>query len=357
MDLPETIDLSEPMELATVDRPEGPVEDWAQAFEAWLGGMAVNTQTAYKAAWRALLAQCRLKPWQIGRGDVARWVESLRQKGLAEKTINMRVAGISSFFRYAGNDFTVTRNGREEPLFAGLNPAGARTLRNKAAAYKRSGFLSPEESRLLLTVVSMRTGIQAKRDYALFLTYLMTGRRNSEVRQLKWGDLETAMDGKAYYTWSGKGQTDVKHELPAPCLEAIRAWLVADGRLRSIQPGDTIFTATNDHASRLPGGKTWAPGAPLSSKQVGKLLRYYAALGGIEGHIHVHMLRHSAAMLRKAVGDDVEAISSQLVHSSLAVTQIYLHSLEGRGDESWEKVAALLGVPIKNNKIRKKSKE
>jgi integrase len=49
-------------------------------------------------------------------------------------------------------------------------------------------------------------------------------------------------------------------------------------------------------------------------------------------------------MLRKQAGDDIEQISAFLGHSSLSITAVYLHRLEGRADVSWAKVAALLGL-------------
>ena len=43
----------------------------------------------------------------------------------------------------------------------------------------------------------------------------------------------------------------------------------------------------------------------------------------------VHVLRHTAAKLRRDVGESVESVSQFLDHSSLAVTTTYLRRLEG----------------------------
>ena len=58
----------------------------------------------------------------------------------------------------------------------------------------------------------------------------------------------------------------------------------------------------------------------------------------------VHVLRHSAAKLRRDVGESVEQVSSFLDHANLAVTTTYLRRLEGEEDGGWRKVAALLGT-------------
>jgi len=229
------------------------------------------------------------------------------------------------------------------------------------------------EARALLQAIPRDT-MQGLRDYALFLCYLATGRRNSEVRTLKWEAFEGAGDGerqfgerqageRVWYRWSGKGKSDKRYECPLPVWQAIHAYLKAAGRLEGIRSDDFIFTALSDHAARLPNvsgkiavvnevndriadGETWRPGlTPLSMHEVGRLLKRYARLGGLDpGKVKVHTLRHTAAMLRKESGASLEEICQFLCHSSLAVTQIYLHEVEGKKDTCWSRVEALLGL-------------
>jgi len=58
----------------------------------------------------------------------------------------------------------------------------------------------------------------------------------------------------------------------------------------------------------------------------------------------VHILRHSAAKLRRDAGESIEDVSRFLDHSSLQVTTVYLRRLEGQEDRSWRSVADALGV-------------
>src|SRR5664280_3914474 len=58
----------------------------------------------------------------------------------------------------------------------------------------------------------------------------------------------------------------------------------------------------------------------------------------------VHVLRHSAAKLRRDAGESIEDVSRFLDHSSLAVTSTYLRRLEGQEDRGWGKVAEALGL-------------
>jgi hypothetical protein len=60
----------------------------------------------------------------------------------------------------------------------------------------------------------------------------------------------------------------------------------------------------------------------------------------------IHVLRHTAAKLRRDAGESIEEVSSFLDHSSLAVTTVYLRRLEGQEDRTWRDVAVAIGVGL-----------
>jgi site-specific recombinase XerD len=320
---------------------------WTEAFALWLDSRrSANTRRAYERAWREFLNFSSKNPWEIVKTDVSLWVDALHRQGLSKCTVAQYVAAISSFYVYARDDYEVRLpDGRAVPLHD-ANPAASKSLRPAVKAYGKATYLASDEARALLQAIK-RTTVQGLRDYALFLTYLATGRRNSEVRNLKWGDFQDS-GGRLYYRWSGKGKEDQRFEMPLRVWQAIEAWLKAAGRLSTMQDGDYIFTAISELAGRLPTvqAESWDPFAqPLSMRQVGALLKKYARKAGLDPKkIHVHTLRHTAAMLRKEAGDDVEKICAFLGHSGIAVTQIYLHTVEGQKDTSWSTVEALLGL-------------
>lgn len=307
------------------------LELWGEAFEAWLTRLnADTTRRAYKSAWRVFLAFVDKAPWQVGKADVVRWVNDMESHGYAQCTIHLRLSAISSFYEFARNDFTTTgADGAESPLI-NRNPAAARTLRKKISPYGKASPLTTAQAKTLLGSID-RANAQGARDYALILAFLLTGRRNSELRKLQWKNIE--YEGKTvWYVWSGKGKTDQKYEMPRPVWEAILEWLRLVGRLEHMQRDDYIFTATN----RI---------TPLSMREIGRMLKKYAARCGLDAEeIHVHTLRHTAAMLRREAGDDILDISEFLGHSSVATTQIYLHRIGGRKDKSSGRVGGLLGL-------------
>ena len=293
---------------------------WQRALELWLGSRRCeNTRRAYAAALQDLLASSGRAVYAVGRLDVAAWVEQMRGRGLAESTVQLRVSGVSSFYRYAAD---------EGGVGAVDNPAGGRSLRRRVEPYGKAGWLSAEEARALLAAIDRSTA-RGLRDFALLAGYLLLGRRNSEWRGVRWGDLENRGAQGWQYRWSGKGKQDQRADLPAPVIAAVCAALYAAGR--ALGPEDFVFEGQ--------------AGRPIDASTARAIVKRSARLAGLDPRrVRVHTLRHTAAMLRKQAGCGLEEIMAQLGHSTLAITQIYLHSLEGRKDSSWGTVAQMLGL-------------
>ncbi|HPL70343.1 MAG TPA: tyrosine-type recombinase/integrase [Brevefilum sp.] len=314
-------------------------EKWSSAFALWLSSKSGNTRRAYEMAWEQLLDFTGKMPWEMGSADVETWVGELR-KAYSESTVQQRLAAVSSFFSYARLQYMDIVDGVEVPLYR-YNPAKA-VNRPKVQPYGKAHPLTIEDVRALLNAIP-RTGPQGLRDYALILAFVLTGRRNSEIRNLRWGDLEQR-DGRFWYTWQGKGCTSGRYELPAAVAQAMMDWLISADRMDEIQPDDYIFTPLCDHANRFPG-VDHDPGRPLSTRYIRDVVKKYARLAGLDAdQVRVHDLRHTAAMLRAEAGDDVRSISAFLGHADLRTTSRYLFRVGGRKDESWKKVCEMLSL-------------
>ncbi len=95
-----------------------------------------------------------------------------------------------------------------------------------------------------------------------------------------------------------------------------------------------------------PAESLWQAGARRGGVTSGtfyaRFRRYLVAAGLAPTGIHV--LRHTAAKLRRDAGESIEEVSAFLDHSSLAVTTVYLRRLEGQEDHAWRDVAKAIGV-------------
>lgn len=332
---------------------------WEEAARVWMSTLAPNSMRAYKAAWSALLLSCGKNYWEIDQTDIANWLEAMAEAGLSKGTISLRLAGISSFFRFVIEDFShemlVQSNGRHGRL-TDFNPASGRRIRKpyKTSPYGRSYWLNQQQIKAVLDAIPQNT-VQGLRDYALFLGYVHTGRRNQELRKLRWGDVEDrGEDDRIWYRWSGKGKENIRQEMPRPAWEAILRYLAAAGRLDGMRAEDYIFTALNDNVKkmrRIDGrpvvSEDWYVGcAPISGHSVNDLLKRYCRKAGIQEKFgHAHTLRHSSAMLRIKTGQPVEKVQKHLGHENISTTQIYIqHALDHDPDEGWAAVDALLGL-------------
>jgi integrase len=80
---------------------------------------------------------------------------------------------------------------------------------------------------------------------------------------------------------------------------------------------------------------------PISDATFYAHLRRYGELAGL-GRVSPHVLRHTAAKLRRQTGATIEEVSTMLGHQSIATTAVYLRRLEDGPDDGWASVAAVL---------------
>jgi hypothetical protein len=114
------------------------------------------------------------------------------------------------------------------------------------------------------------------------------------------------------------------------------------------QPQYTTTTPKAQRATRLPNidPAAWDPNSALSAATVNRLLKHYARRAGLDPRpLHVHTLRHSAAMLEEQTGAGLLAISRLLGHADPKTTIRYLDHLRGQPDTSWAQKCALLDLP------------
>ena len=245
--------------------------------------------------------------WAYGKGASGRDPSSA--------TVGARIACLSSYFR-----FLIRMN------ITTANPCDALERPRSVQAVARG--LSADEVRRLLAVVP--DTIAGRRDRALLLLFVLTGRRRAEVIGLTAGDI--SIEGEtAFYSYRGKGGKRGRRELPRPAYAALCATL-----------GDAGLAL----AEMDPSASLWQAGAGtrgVTSSTFYAHFRRYLRLAGL-APTGLHILRHTAAKLRRDAGASIEAVSSFLDHSSLAVTSVYLRRLEGETDRTWPDVAVAIGV-------------
>lgn len=331
-------------------------ETWRAAVEGWLAAGSANTQAAYTTALAQFVAYLGCdgseRPlvdevidaqlWRVTAADVRMWQRALQAQGLAPATVNSRIAGLSSFFRFCQEQVAYVDQAHEvhKPLLA-VNPAA--TVRRLEAPQSPRVALSVEQARALLRVPN-RSTVSGCRTYALLLAYLLTGQRNSEMRTLRWGDIRR--EGEAVlYRWHGKGKSGEERLHPA-VYAAITAYLQAAGRLGTIAPENFIFTPLDADVARRFGYRQVKENQPISRQRVNQIVKATAKRAGLRPElITTHTLRRTAARrFYEASGFDLDETAKILHHGSPTTTRVYLNQPERETGAIWESVAALYGV-------------
>lgn|SRR3990167_707261 len=224
----------------------------------------------------------------------------------SSSTVGVRLAALRSFY-----DF-----GRR---MGGLTNDPTRDVRGPRRSVALPKGLSNDEVKQLFAVVpSSPSGL---RDRAMIGLGLTMGLRRAEILGITAGDF--SRNGSIYLSWRGKGGKQRRRQVPLAVFNAILASLAKIGKdLETMAPDEKVFN--------------------ISSSGLYANFMKYAKKAGISD-FSPHVLRHTAAKLRRANGASIEEVSNLLGHTDIATTARYLKRLEGEDDPGVDTIAAMIG--------------
>jgi integrase len=160
----------------------------------------------------------------------------------------------------------------------------------------------PESNREYLTIDEVKQLIKTDcinpSVKSSFLFSCFTGLRFSDVRSLKWGDVQTDNEGGGIIRFMQKKTG--KHENLQVSSEALK-FLPERGMAKD---KDTIFRLTTNCCTN-------------------NILKGWAFAAGIKKRVTFHVARHTNATLLLSLGVPIETVSKLLGHSDIHTTQIY----------------------------------
>ena len=279
-------------------------------------------------------------PQNAAPGDVAAWLDELREHGIpttnkdgelepgepySAASVYAAASRVSSFYKWLAKD---------ERLRGLSNPVElARPASPKS--YEGAQALSDDELAALLGVVKANADdgdLTAKRDYALLLFFVLTGHRREEVLRLTWGNLKK--NGVLTVRFLNKGGDYTSEEVNLACWDALVDYLRAAGRLDGMTPDSPLWVG-HDRAGQATGA--------LSSHAFAKNLKRYARLAGLDA-IHVHQLRHTFARLVGEDEGDLTKVQHALGHKNLNTTRVYLPRVTTKRDTFSAGIARRFGL-------------
>jgi integrase len=192
---------------------------------------------------------------------------------------------------------------------------------NKGQKFPPEPLTQDEAQRLIDTIKG--EGPLATRNRALISLLWRSGLRVSEALALRPSDLD--LDKGAVRVRNGKGRKDRVSAFDGRAVGHLRAWIAVRESM-GLNGRHPLFCTVADGSQ---GAGARKPGDPLQASYLRQLLPKLAARAGIDKRVHPHGLRHTHAremIERKA---QLNIISGQLGHSSVATTNSYAQKLTG----------------------------
>jgi integrase len=309
------------------------------AIRAWLDAKAKRTGSARTGeAYIAVLTSFRA--YLLDRGfdldstpqivaDAAQaWADRapVVQRQVSANTYNQRLAVLSSFYTFA------RRRGHLDVA----NPIDL-LERRKVQPYAGARALDAQTVQQRLALIDRGT-LDGKRDYALLMVALTTGRRRAELAGLRWQDVEiSGTPGQVSLAlhFRGKGGKPFHDKLPPATRDALLDYLVAAyGTLDGLPETTPVWLA---FTPRLIGTRT-----PLGHQGIAAV--YLKWLGSSK----VHVTRHTFAHWMEEAGARVSEIQQRLGHASLSTTSIYLATVRPAENAYGEQLEGMLGARPKS---------
>src|SRR6266487_3366753 len=157
---------------------------------------------------------------------------SVTGRQVKPSTLNLRLAVLSSFYRYCH------KQGDDSPLYLEHNPI-ERLDRAYVQDYGSAQALEDEDVQVRMQAIDQSSEV-GSRDYAILSVLLSTGRRASEVAALQWQHCHLLHDGRVQLTFEHvKGGDTLQDNLSLNASRALLRWL---RRWYSAEHGDDLKT-------------------------------------------------------------------------------------------------------------------
>jgi site-specific recombinase XerD len=231
-------------------------------------------------------------PLQITRIDIVEFMNRLAGLKRTGTTRARKLASLRHFLKFL----------KEHDVIAG-NPAETVTRARKEE--KDPTVLFKNEYKALLFEAQGNS-----RDYAILMTFLKSGIRESELADLGIEDVDFAHD--ELIVREGKGKKERKIPLMPELKRALRRYVEERERQDNIIDEDTVFLARN--------------GTSLHPSSIRKLVKKYYTKAGVRKS-GVHTLRHTFSAHNVNNGMPIADLQKVLGHKKKETTLKYIHAV------------------------------
>lgn len=269
---------------------------------------AAHTCDSYKRHLTAFESYCRLELdtkgiAQVDYVQIRSWIVAMVEQGLTNRSINAKIAALRSFYKYLLKIKVCTTN----PLTA-HKPL-------KIARKRAIPFSEDEMSRIFEAVGDDFASI---RDLTIIFLLYATGIRRAELMGLKESDID-------FYTQQLKvlGKRNKERYVPLlpELIDYLKRYLFLKEQQGFLSP--ELFVTNK--------------GKKIYENFVYRLVKSYLSRVSSKDKKSPHVIRHTFATQLIAKGADLNAVKELLGHSSLAATQVYVHTNLAQLKKSYNK--------------------
>ncbi len=311
------------------------------AIAGWLDAHSRSAKT--QQAYADTINQFRMELRRIGHdldSDIrtlamvaqrfASTTRNPRKEQASKSTRNQRLAILSSFYEYALKRYLLAPMDDQGHI---ANPLKI-VSREKVEPYQGIHWLEPEEAQSALNKIDRTTDL-GKRDYALLVVLLNTGRRLQEVASLQWRHVRFKGKGKGQritltFEHCKRDKTMID-TLNVANSKALLSWLHAyyGSELASLDKHSPLWVTLSRNTDQA--------GQPLGIQGIQQVCGKYL-------EAHTHITRHTFSQLMIRAGATLPELQARLGHESLATTGIYARALSSDENPHADKIAAMLGI-------------
>ncbi len=238
-----------------------------------------------------------------GADDIAAWLETLEQAGLAASTAALKTSALRQFYQ-----FLYAEGYRADNPTASIERPKTRRPLPKV--------LTPEEVTALFEAAEKMEGPKGVRLVAMLEVLYAAGLRVSELVGLK---LSALRKGERVLIVRGKGDKERLAPLTQRAVAAVETYLgVRPDFLEEGASSPWLFPSR---------GKT----GRLTPARFAQILKDLAVTAGVPpAKVSPHVLRHAFATHLLEGGADLRSVQQMLGHADITTTQIYTHVAQDR---------------------------
>ena len=233
---------------------------------------------------------------EVNYSFIRRWVVSLVESGMANKTVNRKISSLKSFYRFLLRSKQITVN----PL---LQHKSLKTEKKVQVPF------SEKELQDVVSDVDYPDDFEGIRNRLIIEIFYTTGIRRAELIGLKLNSFDSGNN-----TLKVLGKRNKERILPVlECTsQLLGRYLVERRKLTSVENPDMLIL----------NGR----GNKVSESFVYRLINSYFSVVSGKVKKSPHVLRHTFATHLLNNGADLNSVKELLGHASLSSTQIYTHS-------------------------------